>query len=207
MSSVSSVSLRLAERATMSSSSGVRTFTNALDTPASGAVTRVRFLWQWVAAVRDLFLRVQGSESFRPPGGVDLWHDELQMGGVAASSVLADDVIKLGRCLADSTGDGSNEPGISNTVNGWHFSSPPEYSVALFEECGPLPASGLLIDVNLREQSGELVSVEAGDCEKLLVSHLSASSADVWLGPARCFSTSLARLFYPTFGLVSEVNA
>lgn len=190
----------------MRPASGVRFISQAADTSAGCAIPKVWRVWKWVSAVRDLLLCIHGRKALRASGGVDLRNNELQVGWVAAAPVLTNNVVQLWGGFANSARDGADEPRISDAMNSRHRPVPPEYSVAFFEEGGPLPAASVA-DGDLGEQSSERLSVEVGNREKLLVSHASASCAVVGSGPDTVFQHRPARLFYPAFSLLSEVSA
>lgn len=121
---------------------------------------------------------------------IDAVVDQLQMRGVTAGFDLAHVVDDKSVSTSAAHRDRTDEPRIHETVakdGDSHPSSEVGESIAAGHDSGlPQPAAGVGIDDYLRKDSGERDSVEVRDCEKLGVSHDSASCAGRRLGPDEC---------------------
>jgi hypothetical protein len=163
---------------------------------ASSIVNFVRSIWEFVAPYAVRLPCKSGRPAVASEHILALCH-KGQVRRIAALGVAANDVVDL--ALAPSLKVASrkrrNKPRIHESVCALHSAIPINSSVDI-GRTGPKPASGVVVDLDLREDAGEGFAIEVRNREILDISHGAASCAVLWLEPRACFSTFAARLFY-----------
>jgi len=124
--------------------------------------------------------------------------DERQVGGVAARAVATGDVVNDGDVATPASRQGLDEPSVENPVG--HGFAATETGAAVTGGVslpGPVPAASAPVDADSGEEPTDASSVEVGDCEKLGISHDSASCAESRLGAGGASTSSAPSILPP----------
>lgn len=118
-------------------------------------------------------------------GEVVLGADKGEVGRIGARSAIADSMVHLGYVASLPSRNGANEPSVHEPVDLHANASYAGFSVSATNATSPDPATSDGVDLNLGEDTREMLSGNVRDGKVCLVSHSSASCAGVRLEAGR----------------------